>query len=97
MNLEGIRPTCTRSPISGTRALMVSGWNAKEAVDGETLEGGRVYIAPGDFHMVLEAKGTAKVLRLNKNPPENFCRPSVEIPCCGPSPLFMDGGFWCAF
>jgi len=68
----------TFTTILGEHISRVSGWNAREAVDGEPLEGGRVYIAPGDFHMIVEAKGTNRVLRLNKNPPENFCRPSVD-------------------
>ena len=68
----------TFTTILGEHISRLSGWNAKEAVDGEPLEGGRVYIAPGDFHMIVEAKGTNRVLRLNKNPPENFCRPSVD-------------------
>ena len=68
----------TFTTILGEHISRVSGWNAKEAVDGESLEGGRVYIAPGDFHMIVEARGTNRVLRLNKNAPENFCRPSVD-------------------
>ena len=68
----------TFTAILGEHISRVSGWNAREAQDGETLEGGRVYIAPGDFHMILEAKGPGKVLRLTKAPPENFCRPSVD-------------------
>ena len=68
----------TFTTILGEHISRVSGWDAKEAVDGETLVGGRVYIAPGDFHMVLEARNGNKILRLNKNPPENFCRPSVD-------------------
>ncbi len=56
----------------------ISGWEAAEGKDGEVVRGGRVYIAPGDFHMVVEVRGTDKVVRLNKNPPENFCRPSVD-------------------
>ncbi len=55
-----------------------SGWEAAESVDGEVVRGNRIYIAPGDFHMVVEVRGTDKVIRLNKNPPENFCRPSVD-------------------
>jgi len=68
----------TFTTILGEHIFRVSGWNAKEGVDGEPLEGGRVYIAPGDYHMVVEARGAGKVVRLNKNPPENFCRPSVD-------------------
>jgi two-component system chemotaxis response regulator CheB len=49
-----------------------------EAKDGEALVGGRIYLAPGDFHMVLATKGTGTVLSVNKEPPENFCRPAVD-------------------
>lgn len=49
-----------------------------EAVDGEIIEPGHIYLAPGDFHMTVESKGINKVLRLNQNPPENFCRPAVD-------------------
>ncbi|CUW38320.1 Chemotaxis response regulator protein-glutamate methylesterase 1(CheY-like superfamily,10-125;Signal transduction response regulator, chemotaxis, protein-glutamate methylesterase,187-380) [Magnetospirillum sp. XM-1] len=68
----------TFTTILAEHISRVSGWNAHEAVDGEVITSGRVYIAPGDFHMVVETKGTDKVLRLNKNPPENFCRPAVD-------------------
>ena len=40
---------------------------------------GRVYIAPGDYHMVLERQGTRHVLALNQAPPENSCRPAVDV------------------
>jgi two-component system chemotaxis response regulator CheB len=49
-----------------------------EAKDGEPLQGGRIYLAPGDFHMVLATRGTGTVLSVNKEPPENFCRPAVD-------------------
>jgi two-component system chemotaxis response regulator CheB len=49
-----------------------------EAKDGEPLVGGRIYLAPGDFHMVLATRGTGTVLSVNKEPPENFCRPAVD-------------------
>lgn len=68
----------TFTTILAEHITRVSGWDAREAKDGEAITGGRVYIAPGDFHMVVEVKGAEKVLRLNKNPPENFCRPAVD-------------------
>ncbi|MDA8230861.1 MAG: chemotaxis response regulator protein-glutamate methylesterase [Magnetospirillum sp.] len=68
----------TFTTILAEHISRVSGWEAREAQDGEVIRGGRVYIAPGDFHMVVETKGADKVLRLNKNPPENFCRPAVD-------------------
>jgi len=68
----------TFTTILAEHITRVSGWDAKEGVDGEVVKSGRVYIAPGDFHMQVEVKGTDKVIRLNKNPPENFCRPAVD-------------------
>jgi two-component system chemotaxis response regulator CheB len=55
-----------------------SGMVAAEAKDCEVVAPGRIYVAPGDFHMTVHAEGIRKVLRLDKNPPENFCRPAVD-------------------
>ncbi len=49
-----------------------------EAKDGESVRGGRVYLAPGDYHMQLESDGNKKVIRLNQKPHENSCRPAVD-------------------
>ncbi|HEY4134982.1 MAG TPA: chemotaxis response regulator protein-glutamate methylesterase [Alphaproteobacteria bacterium] len=49
-----------------------------EGVDGESVEAGRIYLAPGDRHMLIEPKGGRMVVRLTDDPPENFCRPSVD-------------------
>ncbi len=56
----------------------VSGMTCNEAQDGEAIVGGQIYVAPGDYHMLLEADGPKKVIRLTQDPPENFCRPSVD-------------------
>lgn len=50
----------------------------KEAEDGDVLENGKVYLAPGDYHMKVVEKSGKKVISLNQDSPENFCRPSVE-------------------
>jgi len=50
----------------------------REGVAGEILRAGEAWIAPGDFHMTVEKKGTNVVLALNQNQPENYCRPSVD-------------------
>lgn len=55
-----------------------TGWECVEATDGMTVQSGRVHLAPGDFHMLAERAGTGAVLRLKKDPPENFCRPAVD-------------------
>lgn len=38
-----------------------------------------VYVAPGDFHMTLKKEGAQVVVELNQNPPENSCRPAVDV------------------
>lgn len=51
----------------------------KEAKEGDIAEPGNAYIAPGGFHMVLASMGPQVVMHLNTNPPENSCRPAVDV------------------
>lgn len=55
-----------------------SGLPTHEATDGQAVEPGHIYLAPGDYHMVPERRTTGIVIRLNQNPPENFCRPAAD-------------------
>jgi two-component system chemotaxis response regulator CheB len=50
-----------------------------EAAADMPLEAGTVYIAPGDYHMEVVRRGTAVTTALNTGPPENFCRPAVDV------------------
>lgn len=50
-----------------------------EAKGGETLRPGQVLIAPGDFHLELQRQGVQVRAIANRNPPENSCRPSVDV------------------
>jgi two-component system, chemotaxis family, protein-glutamate methylesterase/glutaminase len=68
----------TFTTILAEHISRVSGWEAREAQDNEVIRGGRVYIAPGDFHMLVETRGADKILKLSKAAPENFCRPAVD-------------------
>ncbi|MCF6215631.1 MAG: chemotaxis response regulator protein-glutamate methylesterase [Emcibacter sp.] len=52
--------------------------DCKEAEDGDILENGKVYLAPGGYHMKVVEKKGRKIIALNQEPAENFCRPSVE-------------------
>lgn len=54
------------------------GLSAAEGKDGEPITQGRVYIAPGDFHMLVAQRAGQNVIQLTKDPPENFCRPAVD-------------------
>ena len=60
-----------------------------EGRDGEVIMPGRAYVAPGGWHMVVDRQGGQPVIRLNQEPPENFCRPAVD-------PLFRSrrAGLW---
>ncbi|MGY1856126.1 protein-glutamate methylesterase/protein-glutamine glutaminase [Modestobacter sp. SYSU DS0290] len=50
-----------------------------EAVDGTPLAPGTVHIAPGDYHLTVSSSGGNKRTALNQAPPENFCRPAVDV------------------
>ncbi len=56
-----------------------SGVNVREATHGQLVEPGCAYVAPGDFHMLLGRDGARTVLLLNQDPPENSCRPAVDV------------------
>ncbi len=51
---------------------------ASEAKDGDAILPGHIYVAPGEHHMVVERGKTGNLIRLNTDPPENFCRPAVD-------------------
>lgn len=51
----------------------------EEGKDGRKLERGRVWVAPGDYHMTVSRKGKDCVLGLNQDAPENSCRPAVDV------------------
>ena len=55
-----------------------SGLAVKEAEDGETAQRGRVYVAPGGYHMTVRREAGQSLLQINQDPPENFCRPAVD-------------------
>ena len=50
-----------------------------EPYDGEEALPGRAYIAPGGWHMCVKQKGVKVVMTLNEDPPENSCRPAVDV------------------
>ena len=69
----------TFTTILAEHIVRLTGLAAAEAVDREPVVASRVYIAPGDYHMIVETHGAnERRLRLSKGPPENFCRPSVD-------------------
>lgn len=56
-----------------------SGVSVHEATHGDAVQPGHAYVAPGDHHMVLGRDGTKLVTLLSREPPENSCRPAVDV------------------
>jgi len=50
-----------------------------EAVDGQQILPGYVYIAPGNRHLMVERSGARYICRLNDGPPVNRHKPSVDV------------------
>jgi two-component system chemotaxis response regulator CheB len=53
--------------------------NVVEAVDGQLVEAGSVIVAPGDHHLAVRRQGADVRVQLTQDPPENYCRPSVDV------------------
>jgi two-component system, chemotaxis family, protein-glutamate methylesterase/glutaminase len=65
----------TFTSILATQISRQCGAIAHEGDDGMSVEPGHIYVAPGNFHMTVDA---SRVIRLNQGPQENYCRPSVD-------------------
>lgn len=65
-----------------TRLDQTCALQVQEAFAGAVVKPGQLWIAPGDFHVVLsKSKGPASNLTigLHQGPPENSCRPAVDV------------------
>ncbi|MHC2332351.1 two-component system chemotaxis response regulator CheB [Bradyrhizobium sp. USDA 4454] len=51
---------------------------AHEAIEGESIKPGRIYLAPGGRHMRIARHGIDAVIALDDGPPVNFCKPAVD-------------------
>src|SRR6202012_310213 len=68
----------TFTTVLAQHIARASGRPSAEAVSGEPVLPGRIYLAPGDFHFEIVREGAGLKAVLHKAPPENFCRPSVN-------------------
>lgn len=68
----------TFTSILAEHITRMTGWPCAEAKDGDLLEAGKILLAPGDYHMTVVQKGPQRVISLNQDAPENFCRPAVD-------------------
>ena len=71
-------------PAGFTKALAqrldaISEVSVKEAEDGDVVEPGHVYIAPGNYHLRVVSSGQSHKLALGQDPPVGNHRPAVDV------------------
>lgn len=57
----------------------LTGLPTTAAINGEELRPGRIYFAPGDTHLKVVRVGPYYALAHYDGPPENFCKPAVDV------------------
>lgn len=75
--VQHMPPLFTR--MLAERLAAVSGFPVREGENGAPLAPGDVWVAPGGLHMELARSGASVRLRTQEGPPENSCRPSVDV------------------
>ena len=75
--VQHMPPMFTR--LLAERLDRLGGPRVSEAREGQVVEPGSVYIAPGDRHLALTRVGRAVQVVLSDAPPENSCRPSADV------------------
>ena len=61
------------------RLQTLTGLRVEEGAQGSAVEPGKILIAPGNYHMRLAKNGQRVMLAVDQGPPENSCRPSVDV------------------
>ena len=74
--VQHMPPTFTA--ILAEHLARASGRPAAEAVHGEPIVAGRIYIAPGGRHMRVARRDGAATITLDDGGLINFCKPSVD-------------------
>jgi two-component system, chemotaxis family, protein-glutamate methylesterase/glutaminase len=90
--LKGLMPAIEQIPVfvalhipaqfTSTIAQHVekaTGLPARTARHGEEVKNGHIYISPGNVHLAIARIGGSAVIVLSDAPPENFCKPSVDV------------------
>ena len=66
---------------------------AHEAIDGEVVKAGTIYLAPGGRHMRVVRHGADAVIALDDGPPVNFCKPAVDPMFTSATEVWQTGTF----
>jgi len=75
--VQHMPPVFTR--LLAERLAAKSQIGVEEGHAGAVLKPGCAYIAPGDYHMVVASDHQQVMLRTYQGPPENSCRPAVDV------------------
>jgi len=75
--VQHMPPTFTR--FLAQRLNSICPLSVEEAAGGELLAPGKMWIAPGGFHLSVAPAGNGPKLEITQGPPENSCRPSVDV------------------
>ena len=68
----------TFTPVFAEKLESVIGKRCREAVDGDALAPGSVFLAPGDKHMRIARGPAGRIVTLDRGEPVNFCRPAAD-------------------
>jgi two-component system chemotaxis response regulator CheB len=74
--VQHMPPTFTT--ILAEHIARVSGRPAKEALDGEEVRAGQIYVAPGGRHMRVIRRDGNPIIKIDDGPLINFCKPAVD-------------------
>jgi two-component system, chemotaxis family, protein-glutamate methylesterase/glutaminase len=77
MIVQHMPPGFTREFAKGLNE--VCQMHVKEAEEGDVISKGVIYIAPGDYHMLVNRNTTPYTITLNSDPPIHGHRPSAEV------------------
>ncbi len=66
---------------------------AHEAIDGEVIKAGQIYLAPGGRHMRISRHGIDATIALDDGPPVNFCKPAVDPLFTSATEVWQTGTF----
>jgi len=68
----------TFTTILAEHLSRAGGKPVREAVDGEPVLAGNVYLAPGGKHMMVARRDGTAVIVLDDSPPVHYCKPAVD-------------------
>jgi two-component system chemotaxis response regulator CheB len=51
----------------------------EEGAPGQVVQAGHAFIAPGNYHMIVQREERSVRLQTNQAPPVNSCRPAVDV------------------